>query len=553
MRYQKYPSLFFWSVAIYCFVYPQHGTAQHTSDSTRYYYDHVLQPRNQEDLPQGIRFFTQQKEQKLAAQDTLGLLNALRMVAIAEYKIGSLYDSERSCVEALHFINASLHKDTLINARLGIYNQLGIIYRELKNYDKAIEVFDVALGISKKTKDSITVLNNKANIYKDAKDYEQALIQYEFIYGMANPKNDSVQWAMLLDNLGSVQSKLGLPGALDNLEAALAIRLAENDPIRIYTSHKNLTQYYADHNDIAKAHQFAERAYAVVRPLNNGLYTQEALSLFMALDSDPKVLDYQRLTDSLSFAKLGIENKNAFMKYNLEEERKRTETNKLLQEKEKRTRLTYQYISWTILILLVASYFIFRYRYKKGKIEAMYKTETRISKKIHDEVANDIYRVMAMVQQHGAGKETVLDGLDKIYTKTRDISKEHSAVLVKGDFSEILTDLLLGYKSEAVVVVTKNLSKIDWDSVSEDKKTTIYRVLQELMTNMRKHSKATSVALAFERTPKKLIIDYSDNGVGCDLVKRNGLQNAENRTASLKGSISFESSMNHGFKAKITI
>lgn len=114
----------------------------------------------------------------------------------------------------------------------------------------------------------------------------------------------------------------------------------------------------------------------------------------------------------------------------------------------------------------------------------------------------------------------VLDEIEKIYSKTRDISRENSVIKLNQDYGQQLNDLLLGYKNPQVTVVTRNLLKINWEDVSEIKKTIIHRVLQELMTNMRKHSKASSVALIFSRQGSKIQIRYRDNGVGCDLFKK---------------------------------
>ncbi|MCD8529424.1 MAG: hypothetical protein LRY25_01160 [Flavobacterium sp.] len=50
--------------------------------------------------------------------------------------------------------------------------------------------------------------------------------------------------------------------------------------------------------------------------------------------------------------------------------------------------------------------------------------------------------------------------------------------------------------------------------LKEEIKITLYRVLQELMVNMKKHSECTLVAIAFKNNPTTLEITYSDNGKG---------------------------------------
>ena len=73
------------------------------------------------------------------------------------------------------------------------------------------------------------------------------------------------------------------------------------------------------------------------------------------------------------------------------------------------------------------------------------------------------------------------------------------------------------------------------------------------MTNMKKHSKAGLAVVMFTKKGSKLQIDYTDNGIGCDLKKKTGLLNTENRMESNAGHIRFESKKNEGFKAIITI
>jgi hypothetical protein len=59
-------------------------------------------------------------------------------------------------------------------------------------------------------------------------------------------------------------------------------------------------------------------------------------------------------------------------------------------------------------------------------------TEIRISKKLHDELANDVFQTMAFAEHKTCPlvkiKEILLNNLDTIYSRTRNISKENSIV-----------------------------------------------------------------------------------------------------------------------------
>ena len=71
---------------------------------------------------------------------------------------------------------------------------------------------------------------------------------------------------------------------------------------------------------------------------------------------------------------------------------------------------------------------------------------------------------------------------------------------------------------------------------------------------MQKHSNASLVVITFQSDQNKYLIKYSDNGVGVDLnaiTVTNGLQNIESRIKSINGVITFETSLNNGFKTTI--
>ncbi|SRX73461.1 tetratricopeptide repeat-containing sensor histidine kinase [Aequorivita antarctica] len=527
--------------------------AQTASDSIEQYYQLIVNPQTSIDIPEGIMFYSQKKENDLKRKDTLSAVRDLRLIAIGQAKIGNLYDSENATVEALALIDKYHYKDTLIEAKKGIYNEMGNLYRESYNTKKAIEAYNLSLSFSRKLSDSLTLINNKSNIYKDLGQYQKAAEQLNLAYVKIRNDTNSLQSAMVLDNLGYVQSKLGNPDALLNLKKALSIRDTQNNLEGIYSSNKHLAMYYFDRNDKQLSQSYSNKAYQTAQLLNSITYLQDALSLFAIMNDDPKIIQFKKITDSIAKDKQLAENKNAYLKYNVAKEKKKTSEALLEREMEKNQKLIFIILGIIIFLTSIFIYLIQRVKYKKEKILQVHNTETRISKKVHDEVANDVYHLMAKIQGNAPDNEELLDELEKIYNKTRDISKENSAMEIQENFSGQLNDLLLSYQTEKVKIATRNISKIDWSTISETKKTTIYRILQELMTNMKKHSNANVVVLSFQQNNKKINIEYTDNGKGCEIKNKNGLQNAENRIKTLNGTINFESKPNGGFKAKITL
>ena len=271
---------------------------------------------------------------------------------------------------------------------------------------------------------------------------------YAVLYQKSIETNDSLQIAMVLNNLGYVQSKQHASNALNNLTKALNINEKINELGGQHASNSHLAEYYLDRNDTAQAKAYANKALKLASAINSSSLTLDALSFLMRLDESPIARDYKRLADSISNAKQLAENKNAYLKYNVDEEQKKTQASQLAQAVESRKRLIYQFLALFILLLLISSYFLYRHHYRKAKIEEVYKTETRISKQLHDEVANDIYKVMASLENNPGVKTGVLDEMEKIYSKTRNISRENSAIELDTDFGRQLNDLLLAIKAK---------------------------------------------------------------------------------------------------------
>nr|WP_278020739.1 ATP-binding protein [Flavobacterium ginsengisoli] len=212
------------------------------------------------------------------------------------------------------------------------------------------------------------------------------------------------------------------------------------------------------------------------------------------------------------------------------------------------------------MVILIA--ILIRYYKNKNKaieFKSSYDTETRISKKIHDELANDVFQVIAFAESQPLAKENtkenLLQKLDDIYGRVRGISKENNKIETGKDFTKSIKEMLSAYNTIERNIIATNLESVEWEDVDDIKKITIGRVLQELMVNMKKHSKASLVVIKFESDPKSILIRYTDNGIGCEKTKisKNGLQNMEHRIQTVKGTIEFETEPENGFKAKIVI
>ncbi|HRD53312.1 MAG TPA: tetratricopeptide repeat protein [Flavobacteriales bacterium] len=77
----------------------------------------------------------------------------------------------------------------------------------------------------------------------------------------------------------------------------------------------------------------------------------------------------------------------------------------------------------------------------------------------------------------------------------------------------------------------------------------LYRIVQELVSNVLKHAKASELSIGVTRAPGRLSIVVSDNGVGFDTAQQNdgmGLGNVRSRAASLGATVLVDSTPGKG-------
>lgn len=102
----------------------------------------------------------------------------------------------------------------------------------------------------------------------------------------------------------------------------------------------------------------------------------------------------------------------------------------------------------------------------------------------------------------------------------------------------------------------KFIHQIEKETLTKDLEVQIFRIIQELVNNIIKHSHAQSAAIQIIQNHSKILIIAEDDGIGFDMeINQNGLgiNNINNRIASLNGSIVINSLENKGTTVIIEI
>ena len=489
--------------------------------------------------------------------DSTGIGQTLVFLAILESDFGDYTSSENTGIESLKF----LPKNN-IDHITSVYNCLAISSRKQQDFQEALYWYDKAINISNNKNFQILYLQNKANVFRDLKEYKNAITILDSL-SRIEIKNVKTH-ARIIDNLAYTKWLRGDTSIVKDLESALRIRLDEEDTWGQIASYSHL--YEVHKNDNPKlALSYAKNMYGLAIKLNSPQDQLEALDKIIALENSKNLkLFYTRyiiINDSLKTAKNQANNKYVKIKFDSEQNReenyqlKISASEKELELHKEQTRNTIGAVSSgaVLAMLLVFGYFR-NQKHQQEKRAEVYQTETRIAKKIHDEVANNVVNIMNKLQYVDEPKEKMLDDLEKVYLLTRNISHQHKSIETGEHYMKSLKSMLTNFNSKTTTMLLKNIDNVGLEKLSETQQIELYRVLQELMVNMQKHSQAKLVALSFKKNKGEFNIQYSDNGVGVDLEAleiKNGLSNMETRIKSIYGTIIFTSVLNKGFKALI--
>lgn len=470
--------------------------------------------------------------------------------------------SENTATESIPFVKKSHNQ----NYTWDLYRILGENNFDTANYSTAIEFYQQALSLKTDKKRTLAIKNDIALAYIAQEKYQHAIQILESILKDEYIKKTPLQLAAALDHLGMSYSYINSSEkAYKLLYEGLALRLQLKNNKALGDSYLHLSQYYNTKNQ-ASANKFASLSYESYTKVNNHNSRLKALALLIKTSSIEDLkkhsIAYTVLVDSVFEIRQNARNTFAKIKYDSKREKEenlRLKTQKAkneLQIERQKNRNIFSYIIIILsLILTLVIYYYLTSKGKKEKIEATYKSETRISKKLHDELANDIYHTMAFAETKNLSiienKEQLVQNLSTIYSRTRDISKANNPVITNENYVFHLKEMISGFSNSNIHLILNGLDTISWHEIDKNKKSTVYRVLQELLVNMKKHSNATVLGINFKQSEKAVIINYTDNGKGIDLNKlafKNGLNNVESRVIKIKGRINIESAPGKGFK-----
>lgn len=500
----------------------------------------------------------------LEHKDSLNVANCLINMAITQKDQGDYFGAQETALEAIDYLNTYNPKHHIYLSTN--YNNLGVATNALGDKDRAINFYNLAVKFAEDSALIRTYRGNLGRLYQEKRDYSRAISIYSAILQEEN--KGTTDFARILTNYATAMWQYHKSyNPVKDLTHALSIRKQKNDLWGQNSSYAYLSDYYEKIKPDSSLY-FAQKQYAIAKVINSANDQVSALKRLIRLssiDSSRVYFSvYQRLTDSIQQARAAAKNQFALIRY--EVEKNKADNLRLEKENaEKQNRLVRQRAitgaSIFLLILVVGGGTLwYKRRKQRLELEAQNKvkeTQLNLSKKVHDVVANDIYRVMTEVEyKDDLDREGLLDKLEVIYNQSRDIS--HNVELeptIEIPYNEQVSTLLRSFATDHRRVSIAGNDVEQWAGISKRIKNEVKYVLQELMVNMKKHSQAEQVVVRFEKSHQQLKIFYKDNGLGIskERSKGTGLANTVSRIENLGGEIIFASEPGKGLSITANI
>lgn len=426
------------------------------------------------------------------------------------------------------------------------YTNISRVFEGLKKLDSAIYYNNKAREISK-IAPSQTEL--KFIVYSNDANFKGALLQFE-------EAEKSIKIAR------ETAEEIGHPGMIGTvLQMSAAIAEKQNKPER--------------------ALKEAEKAYQIFNESNLESYSQQTLYLmqdYAAKSNEYKkaytyLNRYTKERDSMSLLENMNNLNNLQLKYKTaEKELKITQQQAEITKKENQNKLI-AILTVGLALLSTLLFLFYRQRQKTQKqqiaslenerenialrslITGEEKERSRIAKELHDGLGGILavskMHTSKLLSQQPETKELtkISELIDTAAKESRRIS--HNLLpenLLQKGLDAALTDFISSVKESHLLDASYqsiNISK----TLPQSFQLSVYRIVQELMNNIIKHSEATEAIVQLHQDDGKLTITVEDNGKGFSNEHASdgiGLSNIKSRLSLLKGSFAIDSTASNG-------
>ncbi len=557
---------------------------------------------------------------KLYLEKSLSLANQqndIRGKSRAYLNLGNMYYFKSYPTTAIEYYikGAELKKTLGDEAGIAkINNNIGAIYKDQDRFEESLKYFQKSTNYYKEANDSIQLAESWINmatvkILQGKPEEGLGLIKQSIEILEISDADDVLMMANI--NLGFAYSEMGLQDkAIDILTIAMNSAENYNDYYSIVTINNLFGACYFHQGNYITALPYYEKSLEMAQEI--GLVTEQKKALFGLYEAEQKLGHFERslslfehyvaLNDTLT--NINATNRISELQEKYNNSQNEHEISNLNVENraikaENSLKSNQLYYSFLVLILgfmvllLVIIFFYQRSKRQKKELKfekenhsrrinslldqheiGMLETEVitqqeerkKLAKDIHDNLGS--YLTVLRFQHELTSTESSEIALKNHHKKTAALiekacielrSISHQLAVGEGvEFNLIpsIKQLISSIESTSQFSVEFN-TFIDQASLTKIAERNLYKIIQELFSNVLKHAEASEVTLQINQSNEEVMVLMEDNGRGFNLTEPSsegiGLKNIQQRVKQLNGRVEFNSQKDHGVSVVIVV
>ncbi|MEJ5992907.1 sensor histidine kinase [Pedobacter sp. Du54] len=531
-------------------------------------------------------------------------LNIPLEIGKANLNIATSYNSQHDFVNSIQFALKALKIFEELNEDNGsgrVLNLLGISASAQEDYKEALKYFKNYNALAKKAKDSIeiaTSYNNIGSTFQKLNQLDSAIHYLKLSSQIHQRKGNITGLGTNYENIGSIYNeKRDYKNALSYFSKSLVAYTKSGDRKFISHSYYNIGIVHKQLKDTTNAIKWLDKAIKLANEVSEKVILKNAyekLSEIKAGHNQYKIA-YEHLKKSAEVGdsilnlsknkiveelktKYEVDKKNLLLKKNEVE---------IANQKLKVQKRNIQLIALVIILFMVIilAYFVYNRRKLKAKsqlqeevnkqqdlaaravLDAEERERRRIAGDLHDGVGqmlsaalinlNGLFQKLKLTGENSLQAEHTLGLVNDCYDEMRSISHQMMPnALIKAGLASAIKEFLNK--------IDKDILKINLETVGlnqrldEQTETVIYRMIQETVNNVIKHSGASKLNITVIKDSDGISATVEDNGKGFDKTKIAlksgiGIANMYSRVEFLKGTIDFDTAPGKGTLVAIHI
>ncbi|MEO9966868.1 MAG: tetratricopeptide repeat protein [Reichenbachiella sp.] len=457
--------------------------------------------------------------------------------------IGDMFFSIGEFEEAKRYYEVSIAIDSLIDNKQGLAIGLGNLagsLKELGQYEKSKDQYLRSLQIAKEIGDEIGISESSINIgalYLAKNLLDSSRYYYQLGMSIAEKLDDEWHQASALNGLGKVyliQKKY--KSAIKNLKEANQKAASLSFAVVLIDSYKSL----------ATANRAIEK---------NSLAYDYLVKHIILSDSVNKVETKEKVTDLES----KYQNEKHLHRINLLNHETRLQAAII-----ERNKLFFLAIGIGSVLLFSVGFMFYkrkiyhqrialesqRHVAKTEQINAVIQSQeaerARFAMDLHDDFGQLISALRLKVNQNFGKDSEANQILDKMYDSLKNIAFNlMPQTLVEHGLIEAVDELSNQLNQLGIINIKVQAFEVDEAAIASHK-VALYRILQEILSNILKYASASHVNISLTGLEGELNILVEDNGVGFDtevltLGNGNGWRNIVSRLDLMNGSVDIDS------------